>query len=336
MSEKYKIQRLRGEFALVYFDAAGKRHRHALGTSDPIKAANIAPAIFVELTRPRDKSVKTLWEGYVADKAGRAIVGSMEHTWKALERRFGSRDGDAITIADCRAHVEARRTAGIKDWTIYTELGHLRNVLSWAEKHGHLPRGTASYIERPPQPKTEKRRLTREEIRALIEAAEYPHIRLYAILIYITAARTGALLDLIWPRCDFDRNLIDLRNPSIKTRHKGRAIVPMTNMARKALLEAQQYARSDHVIEWAGKPVKKVKRGLAMAAKRADLGPVNPHMLRHAAATHMAEDGVPMEEIQQYLGHSDISTTREIYARFSPDYLRRAAQALDFEMEKKA
>jgi integrase len=193
-----------------------------------------------------------------------------------------------------------------------------------------------SYIERPPQPKTEKRRLTREEIRALIEAAEYPHIRLYAILIYSTAARTGALLDLIWPRCDFDRNLIDLRNHNIKTPHKGRAIVPMTNMARKALLEAQQYARSDHVIEWAGKPVKKVKRGLAMAAKRAGLGPVNPHMLRHSAATHMAEDGVPMEEIQQYLGHSDISTTREIYARFSPDYLRRAAQALDFEMEKKA
>jgi hypothetical protein len=62
MSEKYKLQRFRGKFALV--DAAGKRHRHALETSDALKAKSIAPAIFVELTRPKDKLVKTLWDAY--------------------------------------------------------------------------------------------------------------------------------------------------------------------------------------------------------------------------------------------------------------------------------
>ena len=35
-----------------------------------------------------------------------------------------------------------------------------------------------------------------------------------------------------------------------------------------------------------------------------------------------------MEEIAQFLGHDDIKTTRSVYARFSPAYLRKAAEVL--------
>jgi integrase len=45
----------------------------------------------------------------------------------------------------------------------------------------------------------------------------------------------------------------------------------------------------------------------------------------------MAEDGRSMEEIQQFLGHSDINVTRKIYARFSPSYLKDAAAALELD-----
>lgn len=55
-----------------------------------------------------------------------------------------------------------------------------------------------------------------------------------------------------------------------------------------------------------------------------------PHMFRHSAAVWMAEDRTPMEEIAAYLGHSDTRITSRVYARFSPDYLRRAAKALDW------
>jgi len=41
------------------------------------------------------------------------------------------------------------------------------------------------------------------------------------------------------------------------------------------------------------------------------------------------EAGVEMEEISQYLGHTNTTVTRNVYARFSPDYLRKAASALD-------
>jgi hypothetical protein len=45
----------------------------------------------------------------------------------------------------------------------------------------------------------------------------------------------------------------------------------------------------------------------------------------------MAENGRSKEEIQQFLGHSDINVTRKIYARFSPNYLKEAAQALEID-----
>jgi site-specific recombinase XerD len=47
-------------------------------------------------------------------------------------------------------------------------------------------------------------------------------------------------------------------------------------------------------------------------------GAFPPDVLCHSAAVPMAEDGVGVEQVQQFLGHQDIETTRSIYARFSP------------------
>jgi integrase len=50
----------------------------------------------------------------------------------------------------------------------------------------------------------------------------------------------------------------------------------------------------------------------------------------------MVEAGVPIEEVASYLGHSNPSVTRSTYAQFSPDYLRRAAGALDLGLVEEA
>src|SRR5262249_689351 len=108
-------------------------------------------------------------------------------------------------------------------------------------------------------------------------------------------------------RCDFERGKINLEDPTIDHPHKGRAIEPMTDGWRIALIEAHRGALTDFVIEWAGKRVASVNRGIKAAGLRADVGKVTPHMLRHSAAVRMAEDGVPMEEIAQYLGHNNVN-----------------------------
>jgi hypothetical protein len=38
----------------------------------------------------------------------------------------------------------------------------------------------------------------------------------------------------------------------------------------------------------------------------------------------MAEAGLSMEVIAQYLGHEDVNVTRKVYAHFSPRYLKQA------------
>ncbi len=52
---------------------------------------------------------------------------------------------------------------------------------------------------------------------------------------------------------------------------------------------------------------------------------VTPHQLRHAAATQLHELGVPIEEIQLFLGHSTIATTM-IYVKVRPKHTAAATQ----------
>lgn len=327
-SDGYRIGRLNGKFVLTWWE--GKlRKRYRLNAPDVATAHRIAPSIYAELTRPEGNDVETLWEAYCQDKLGRAVVGTMRHTWKSLRDRFGRLPGDSIGIADCRAHVAERRSSGIKDGTIHTELGHLRMVLLWGEKQGLITK--ASYIERPAKPNPKDAYLTREEVRALIDGAKVPHIRLFVQLAITTGARSNALLGLTWDRVDFAKEMIDLRDPFLKQPHKGRAVVPMNRTIQAALLQAKAAAITPWVIEWAGQRVHSVRRGIKAAAEASGLKDVSPHVLRHSAARHMIEAGIPISEVAQYLGHTSEKLTFSTYARFSPGYLRKAASALEYD-----
>ena len=136
---KYSIGRLKGRFVVnVYADCGKRTNRYRLNARDKGEAEREAPGVVAALKRPVGKSVREIWDAFTADRAGRAIIATMVHTWKALESRFGSMVGDEITVDDCRAHTMARRKVGIKDGSISTELGHLRMVLRWAEKRGMI------------------------------------------------------------------------------------------------------------------------------------------------------------------------------------------------------
>lgn len=76
--------------------------------------------------------------------------------------------------------------------------------------------------------------------------------------------------------------------------------------------------------------MKCIRKGFLQAVINAGLSGVTIHTLRHSAAVHMAESGISMDEISQYLGHSNTSITASVYARFSPQHLAKAAEALNF------
>lgn len=249
--------------------------------------------------------------------------------WAALREDFGPLTGADITKAACRAYHKKRLAMGKKPNTPHSEMGFLKTVLNWAASEKLIAPVASFWMPEKPEPRD--RHLTFEEVERLLEAAELPHIRLFIILALATAARKGAILDLTWARVDFERGLIYLHDPDQRRTSKGRAVVPMNATARAALLEAKVGAVTDYVIEWGGRRVRDVKKGIATAFRKAGLRIKGDgaHTLRHTAAVLLAEAGVPMEEIAQYLGHNTVSTTYRVYARFSPQYLKKAASALE-------
>lgn len=323
---RWHLRTYRGQWAAIRYGDDGRRERHSLG------ADRGAAERAVERLNRADRPVRTvaeIWDAWCRAHDGQAVIATMHHTWKALAPTFGALEPDMIGLDHCRGHTARRRGAGISDGTIHTELGHLRMVLNWAATRARLiPQ--APWIERPPKPAPRDHYLTRDQVRALIDAAQLPHVRLYLVLLITTSARIGALLDLTWDRVDLAAARIHLTNPDDPVRRKGRATIPINRTAMAALQEARRGALTGHVIEWAGQPVASIKRSMRTTARRAGLT-ATPHVLRHSAAVWMAEAGVDDRKIAEFLGHSNVAMVQRVYARFRPDHLVDAAEVLELE-----
>ena len=318
--EGAKLKKYRDTYCAVW-RADGSTRRASLRTSD----LNEARRRFVDWQNAGKRSGETVTEiveAYLLDKASKASSVVMHWSWKPLKPVFGHLRPEQVDRAISRAYAAQRRRHKRSESTIVRELSLLRAALRWHNK------ATPAVVEVPAAPPPRTYFLTRTEWTKFRQAALVtPHIHLFSVLAYTTAGRAQAILELTWDRVDFGRGLINLGVAA--TRFKGRAVVPMNTTARSALEEAKKAALTDNVVEWGGKSLASIKKGFAAAALRAGFPDLTPHVLRHSAAVHMAEAGVPMSEIAQYLGHSSTNVTERVYARFSPDYLRKAAAALD-------
>jgi integrase len=313
-----RLKLYRGKWAAIWSEG-GKTKRVSLRTSDRGTAER---RLRDQLKRPVGDTVGEIVASYLEEKKGQARShDAMRFSWQAAKPMFGHLRPDQITRKLCRDYATQRRKRGISNGTIIRDLGMVRAALNWAKKGG------SADFELPHAPPPRERYLSREEYDRLLGACKMAHIELFVILALATAGRASAVLELTWDRIDFDRGQIRLAKG--EGNRKGRATVPMTDRARAALLRAFEARTTENVIEWAGGPVKSVKRAFREICERAGLKDVTPHVLRHTAAVWMVEAGNSIDEVAQFLGHTDSRITYRVYGRFSPDYLRKAARALE-------
>lgn len=291
--------------------------------------------------KPRSYSVTMALADYLDDRRGEvAAHARLQHAAKPVRRLLGRLKVAELTPAVARRYARARRAEGIGDGTIGRELAALRAALRLAKGEGRIR--DVPMLPLPERPPPRDRWLQRADAERLLAAAALAHIRLFILLALHTAARCGAILGLRWRQVDLDALLIDFRAPGRKATAKGRAVVPINGTLRTALLTARETilalcltkGRSANindapVIAWRGRPLRCVARGVAAACRRAAIEGVTPHIFRHTAATWMAQAGVPIERIAQYLGHTNPAITAKVYAKHRPDWLRDAAAALD-------
>lgn len=330
------IGKLRGGLCVYWNGEDGKRVRYQLKARTRKEAEAEAVEVYRQKTfanRDRGSTIAEIWADYVADLGAKPTATTMGYTGKAVLPHFGDYRPEDINKAMCSDYARKRKEAGKTQGTIWTELGHLQSALNYAKKSKMI--ADAPKVWRPAKPEQDMRILNPGEARALIDAAHDPHIRLALILLLGTAARVGAVLDLTWDRVDFERGTINLRIPDSATR-KGRAIVPMNRGTRAALDVAHKAALSDHVIEFAGGPIKSIRTGFLNAVERSRIGHVRIHDLRHTAAVTMIGNGIPMEKVSQVLGHSNIAVTTRVYARYLPQHMDDAVSFLDFTSIRKA
>ena len=147
-------------------------------------------------------------------------------------------------------------------------------------------------------------------------------------VLYSTGCRVSELCDINISDIDLDEKYIKLKGKGSKQR-----IVPIGSMLYKNLL---QYLNvRDTFLQNRGEPLflsksknkldrTAVFRIIKKTAKNISLqSDVHPHTLRHSAATHMLEGGCDLRTVQEFLGHSSVSTT-QIYTKVTKEFLEEA------------
>jgi integrase len=264
---------------------------------------------------------------YIADREAEGIASTTRQrdAWKAMKPFWENVSPDLIDREMAQSYWAGPRR-GLSAATIRYELGMLSVALRWATARGHIPKAPA--IWRPDPPERRVRHLTRAEFERWFKEVRATHARLYVELGLATMARPTAILELTWDRVDFERGTVDLNPSGRRQTRKRRPVVPLNQDALTALSEAYAGRQSQFVIERGAQQVKSIKKAFQAASARSGIH-VTPYTLRHTGAVWAAESGqVSMDELAQFMGHDDATTTSKHYARYSPGHLRRVADAV--------
>lgn len=242
--------------------------------------------------------------------------------WRMAQKRWGRDNAGTVGAGSTRR-----------------DLNQLRGCLGWAHRNGHLklpPPKLRLPLEAPPP---RHRFLDQGEMsRLLVACKKTPHLALFIRIALSTGARSSAILELTWDRVAWPETENPIRwglayDGEIEVPKQTEAMVLDFGAGRgnkkraKAqvksgtlylgLKRAYKSRKTDHVIEYAGKPVKSVKTAFNLACKRAKIKGATIHTLKHTCVSWLIMQGVSFS-IVSMLTNTTESTLRRHYGHLSP------------------
>ncbi|MCI0329604.1 MAG: tyrosine-type recombinase/integrase [candidate division Zixibacteria bacterium] len=156
--------------------------------------------------------------------------------------------------------------------------------------------------------------------------------RAFLEFLYSTGCRITEALSLPLAALDLESGLVEIEKGKGGKPRKvflGRQAIASAGeylkKGRPVLVKEEKSSRGRLFVNRFGRPLSrmgalKIIRGYVRAAGIRKK--VTPHTFRHTKATHFLEDGAPLRFVQEYLGHSDVSTT-ERYTHLRPKHLKK-------------
>ena len=190
---------------------------------------------------------------------------------------------------------------------------------------------------------------TEEEVAILLnKAKEYGEpLRAAVTLAVCYGLRRSEVLGLRWSDIDFDKETLTVSNTVVqngelrveeektKTKKSNRsiALLPMTIPYLKELKEEQEKAKlkTDKVVAWMnGEEVRPdfISRKTKQIMKKSGLPVIRFHDLRHTAASLLTPHVTP-KQLQEFLGHEDISTTLGIYTHVLDEQKKETSKIMN-------
>lgn len=185
-------------------------------------------------------------------------------------------------------------------------------------------------LERPRRQHKLPNVLSKEEVKAILEAPKNLKHQAMLSLIYACGLRRSELLNLKPGDVDSKRGMLTILNA------KGRKdrLVPLSNKVLEMLRSYYKaYRPKDWLFEGQENGIRYSEQSLQSVLKQAVVKaginkPVTLHWLRHSYATHLLESGTDLRYIQELLGHKSSKTT-EIYTHVSDNSLKKIKSPFD-------
>jgi integrase/recombinase XerD len=246
-----------------------------------------------------------------------------------------------------RAYIGRLSKRGLAAASVARHLSAIRQLYRFLYAEGHRSDDPAAAIEGPKRGRSLPKVLSIAEVDGLLAQARaglntqsvserLRSARLTCLLevLYATGLRVSELVALPESAARRDQRMLVVRGKGARER-----LVPLNDAAKRAmaeylaLREEAKLGRSKWLFPSFGESGHLTRqhfaRELKLLAGTAGLKStrVSPHVLRHAFASHLLQNGADLRVVQTLLGHADISTT-QIYTHVLAERLKSLVRDL--------